>query len=175
MPQSSGAWVRTPIWMERSGLTMPSRTARRDEGAVRELLAVVGPGVLVRVELHQRQRPVFLGMRLEQRPGDEMVAAEREEVHVGVEDRRAPPPRSSRGWSAGCAGRAPRRRSRRRRARRRCRSRRDIAGRRRRSPRRGGSPAGRSGRPGGWSPSRRAGCRGWRDRRRSGRGCSAAA
>ena len=87
MPQSSGACVRMPIWMERSGLTMPSRTARADEGAVRQLLAVVGPGVLVRVELHQRQRPVFLRMRLQQRPGDEMVAAEREEMHVGVEDR----------------------------------------------------------------------------------------
>ena len=28
MPHSSGAWVRTPIWMEWAGLTMPSRTAR---------------------------------------------------------------------------------------------------------------------------------------------------
>ena len=58
-----------------------------DERAVRQLLSVVAPGVLMRVELHQRQRPVFLRMRLQERPGDEMVAAEREEMHVGVEDR----------------------------------------------------------------------------------------
>ena len=51
----------------------------RDEGAVVDALAVVEPGVLMRVELHQRQRAVDRGMRLQQRPGDEVVAAERQQ------------------------------------------------------------------------------------------------
>ena len=58
-----------------------------DERAMRQLLPVVAPGVLMRIELHQRERPVFLGMRFKQRPGDKMVAAEREEVDVSLDDR----------------------------------------------------------------------------------------
>jgi len=50
-----------------------------DERTMVDALAVVRPGVLMGVELHQRQRPVDGGMRLEQRPGDEMVAAERQQ------------------------------------------------------------------------------------------------
>ena len=43
---------------------MPSRTARADEGAVVDALAVVGPGVLMRVELDQRQRAMHRRMGL---------------------------------------------------------------------------------------------------------------
>ena len=64
---------------------MPSLRGARDERAVVDALAVVEPGVLMRVELHQRQRPVDRGMRLEQRPGDEMVAAERQQERAGFE------------------------------------------------------------------------------------------
>ena len=55
-----------------------------DEGAVVDALAVVGPGVLMGVELHQGQRSMNGGMRLEQRPGDEMVAAERQQEGAGL-------------------------------------------------------------------------------------------
>ena len=42
----------------------------------------------MRVELHQRQRPVDRRMRLEQRPGDEMVAAERQQERAGLQELR---------------------------------------------------------------------------------------
>ena len=86
MPKSSGAWVRMPIWIERSGSMMPFAHGARHEGAVVDALAVVVPGVLMRVELHQRQRAVDRRMRLQQRPGDEMVAAERQQEGAGLQD-----------------------------------------------------------------------------------------
>ena len=43
---------------------------------------IVGPQVAVRVHLDQRQRPVLRRMRPEQRPGDEMVAAERQQLRA---------------------------------------------------------------------------------------------
>ncbi len=51
----------------------------RHEGAVVDALAVVEPGILMRVELHERQRAVLGRMRLEQRPGDVVIAAERQQ------------------------------------------------------------------------------------------------
>ena len=47
-----------------------------DKRAVVDALAVIRPGVLMGVELHHGERAVDGGMRLEQRPGDEMVAAQ---------------------------------------------------------------------------------------------------
>jgi hypothetical protein len=57
----------------------------RHEGAVRQLLAVVRPGVLVRIELDESERPILGRVSLQERPGDEVVAAQREEVHIGIE------------------------------------------------------------------------------------------
>ena len=51
-----------------------------DEGAVVDPAAIIGPGVLVCVELNQCQWSVFGGVRFEERIGDEMIAAEREQV-----------------------------------------------------------------------------------------------
>ena len=65
---------------------MPSLHGAGDEGAVVDALAVVVPGVLMRVELHQRQRAVHGGVRLEQRPGDEMIAAERHQESAALQD-----------------------------------------------------------------------------------------
>ncbi len=48
----------------------------------------VRPGVAMAVELDQRQRPVLGDMRLQQRIGDPMVAAERQHGGTGIEDRR---------------------------------------------------------------------------------------
>jgi hypothetical protein len=48
--------------------------------------SVVEPGVLMRVELHERERPVLCGMGFQQRPGDEMIAAERQQEGAAVED-----------------------------------------------------------------------------------------
>ena len=50
-----------------------------DEGAMVDALAVVEPGVLMGVELHHGQRPVLGGMGFQERPGDEMVAAKRQQ------------------------------------------------------------------------------------------------
>ena len=86
MPKSAGAWVRMPIWIERSGSMMPVLDGARDEGAVVDALAVVVPCVLMRVELHQRQRAVLGRVRLQQRPGDEMVAAERQQERAGLQE-----------------------------------------------------------------------------------------
>ena len=60
----------------------------RDEGAVVDALAVVGPGVLMRVELHQRERAMHCSMRLEQRPGDEVIAAERQQERAALQQLR---------------------------------------------------------------------------------------
>ena len=58
MPKSSGAMVRMPTWIERVGIDDAVAHRARNEAAVVDALAVVGPGVLVGVELDQRQRPV---------------------------------------------------------------------------------------------------------------------
>ena len=56
-----------------------------DEAAMRDA-AVVGPCVLVCIEVHQRQTPVPGRVRLEQRIGDEVVAAEGEELRLALDD-----------------------------------------------------------------------------------------
>ena len=58
-----------------------------DERAVRDAAVVVEPGVLVGVELDERQRAVDGGMRLQQRIGDEVIAAQRKELRAGGDDR----------------------------------------------------------------------------------------
>jgi len=72
MPQSSGAWVRMPIWIERSGATTPCRTAG-DEGAVVDAAVIVVPG-----SWWHRNAPAPSDRAWrqgdEQRPGDIMVA-----------------------------------------------------------------------------------------------------
>ncbi|MNL18445.1 hypothetical protein D3C87_1395890 [compost metagenome] len=50
------------------------------EGTMVNAFAVVEPGILMRIEMHQRQRAVLCHMRLQQRPGDEMVAAKRQQI-----------------------------------------------------------------------------------------------
>ncbi|MCY1299748.1 hypothetical protein D9M70_492870 [compost metagenome] len=58
-----------------------------EHGAVVDALAVrVRPGVAVRVEVHQRQRAVHLGVGLEQRVADEVVAAQGQQAAAGGED-----------------------------------------------------------------------------------------
>src|SRR5690606_30966981 len=57
-----------------------------DEGAMVETLPVVGPGVLMGVELDEGERPVLGGVRPEQRPSHEMVAAEADEKGAGFDD-----------------------------------------------------------------------------------------
>src|SRR5690606_4367917 len=50
------------------------------KGAVIHALAVIRPGVLMRVELDEgKRRAMFFRVRPEQRPGDEMISAERDE------------------------------------------------------------------------------------------------
>ena len=82
MPQSSGAWVRMPIWIEWAGPMTSVAHRAADERAVVDAPAVVEPGVLMGVELHQRQLAVARRMRLQQRPGDIVVAAERHQEGV---------------------------------------------------------------------------------------------
>ena len=77
-----------PIWIEPVGVDDAFLDGAGDEGAVVDALAVVRPGILVRVELHQRQRPVQRCMRLEQRPGDKMVAAERQQEGARLDELR---------------------------------------------------------------------------------------
>ncbi|MCY1401804.1 hypothetical protein D9M71_169280 [compost metagenome] len=56
-----------------------------EHGAVVDALALfVRPGVAVGVEVDQRQCPVLAGMGLEQRIGDEMVAAKGQHGRAGV-------------------------------------------------------------------------------------------
>ena len=69
--------------------------------AVVDPAGIVGPEVAVRVDLDQRQRPVLRGVRAQQRPGDEMVAAEREQLRAR---RRSPPPRPPRSPAPRVAG-----------------------------------------------------------------------
>ena len=64
------------------GLDQPRAHRTGDEGAVVEPVAVVVPGILMRVELHQRQWAMPGGVRLQQRPGDEMIAAEADQMHA---------------------------------------------------------------------------------------------
>src|SRR5690606_5249466 len=60
-----------------------------DEGAMVDPASIVKPGVLMRVELNKGQRPVPCRMSLQDRPGDEMIAAHRhEESAAGGEFRR---------------------------------------------------------------------------------------
>ena len=116
MPKSAGAWVRMPIWIERSGIDDAFLHRAGHERAVVDALAVVVPRVLVGIELHQRQRPVDRRMRLEQRPGDEMIAAQRQQKGAGVEQSGSPRARSWPASSDGCRCRAGSRHSRPRRA-----------------------------------------------------------
>ena len=78
----SALWwkVRMPIWVERARSTSPSRIARPIIVPWSIRPGIVRPEVAVGVELHQRQRPVLRRMRPEQRPGDEMVPPERQEL-----------------------------------------------------------------------------------------------
>ena len=96
-PRRTSWKVRMPTWVERAGSTSPSRIARPIIVPWSMPPGIVGPEVAVGVELDQRQRPVLRGMRPQQRPGDEMVAAERQQLrargdHLGRRrlDRRAP-------------------------------------------------------------------------------------
>ena len=73
---------------------------------------IVRPEIAVRVHLDQRQRPVLRRMRPEQRPGDEMVAAERQQLRARARSPPPPPPRSPAPPSRDGAGRAWRRRGR---------------------------------------------------------------
>ncbi len=57
-----------------------------DEGAVIDPASVVEPGVLMGVEMHERERTMLGGMGFEQRPGDEMIAAERKQEGAAVEN-----------------------------------------------------------------------------------------
>src|SRR5690606_21367597 len=47
---------------------------------------IVGPGILMRVELNEGKRPVFGGMSAQDRPGDEMVSAKRKQESAGPQD-----------------------------------------------------------------------------------------
>ncbi len=47
----------------------------------------ISPGVLMGVELHHRQRPVPRHMGFQQRPGDEVIAPERQQKGTAVEKR----------------------------------------------------------------------------------------
>ena len=58
-----------------------------EHGAVIDTFAaLVRPGVAVRIEVDQRQRAVFAGMGLEQRIGDEVVAAKRQHRAAGIKN-----------------------------------------------------------------------------------------
>ena len=80
--------------------------------AVVDPARIVRPEVAVRVDLDQRQRPVPRGVRPQQRPGDEMVAAERQQLRARRRSPPPPPPRSPAPPSRDGAGRAWRRRGR---------------------------------------------------------------
>ena len=62
MPKSSGAWVRMPSWIERAGIDQAFARRAADEGAVIDAAFLVGPGILMRIELDERQRAVDGGM-----------------------------------------------------------------------------------------------------------------
>ena len=69
------------------GVDQPQLDRLVDEGAVVDPLEiVVGPGIGMGVELDQRQGAVFLGIGLEDREGDEMVAAQGDGADIGGED-----------------------------------------------------------------------------------------
>src|SRR5690606_7229808 len=57
------------------------------EGAMVDAVAVIIPGILMGIELDQGQSAVAGGMGLQERPGDKMVAAEREEMGAARQDR----------------------------------------------------------------------------------------
>lgn len=78
----------------------------RHKGTVVDPLVVVEPGVLMRVELHQRQRTAFGGMRLEDRPGHVMVAAQRQHEGARIDDRLRLVARSQLASPGGCRNRA---------------------------------------------------------------------
>jgi hypothetical protein len=60
----------------------------QEHGAVMHAVVarLVLPCVAMRIEMHQRERPVLLRMRLEQRVGDEMVAAQRDHCRAVGDD-----------------------------------------------------------------------------------------
>ena len=62
MPQSSGAWVRMPSWIELAVSIDALACGAADEGAVVDAALLVGPGVLMRIELDKGQRTVHSRM-----------------------------------------------------------------------------------------------------------------
>ena len=69
-----------------AGIDEPLGHGARHESAVRHFRAVVVPGVLMGIELHEGERPMGRRMGAQQRQGDEMIAAERHQMDARFDD-----------------------------------------------------------------------------------------
>ena len=76
--------VRMPIWIDWRGIDHAVADRIVEHRAVIDAAAIIGLDIAMRIEMHERQRAMHLGMGLEQRIGDEMIAAEGDHLGAGA-------------------------------------------------------------------------------------------